>query len=435
MKDYFEYAWKELSRRKGRTIISILGYTIAIGVMVLFVSVLQFSKSAQNEVLSSVGTHFVVFSPYTVSSRMGTDELENTNGQCCPLSLYPLFKNALSEDLSKNALFEDEGFYVGSIRTKVFPPSFIDLAKGISSIRAVSQYLMFRFKDAKDKHLYTVGGLMLEDNVAIKNNSCSSSNLTQGRFLEVNDENKVILEEAYSKARNISVGDSIIVGDFNYTVIGIVSTSIRPAKADVYMTFNEAQRVISTRLSKPLIENEFNLLLVEAESALVQDDAINSLKNIISGYSAISTFNCYKPAAEVMGMNESSVLLLIIIVVIVTLAFSLKTQFSSVVERRHDIGILKIIGWTNRNIVFQIIIESLLQAIIGAIIGCILAWFAIALIPINQLFGMDLPVNVTIPWNISLFCILIALVAGVVGGSLPAIVAARQKPSDILRDI
>ena len=43
-------------------------------------------------------------------------------------------------------------------------------------------------------------------------------------------------------------------------------------------------------------------------------------------------------------------------------------------ERTREIGILKAIGWSNGNVVNQIVTESLIQGVIGGVLGCILGY-------------------------------------------------------------
>ena len=49
--------------------------------------------------------------------------------------------------------------------------------------------------------------------------------------------------------------------------------------------------------------------------------------------------------------------------------FAAKSQLISVVERRGDIGVLKAIGWSGRQVVTLLLAESVIQGLIGGLLG------------------------------------------------------------------
>jgi putative ABC transport system permease protein len=196
----------------------------------------------------------------------------------------------------------------------------------------------------------------------------------------------------------------------------------------------DAIEVINMRMTEPPIRDEANLILVEVKSSTRQDEAIQSVKHACPDL-VVSTYACYRPAAAVMGINEGAAWLLTAILGTSAVALALKSQLSSVIERRREIGILKSIGLTNGNILAQILAESVLQAVAGGVIGCLLAAAVLMLAPIKALGGIATPVAVSLsPWVMT-GGVVLAILGGIIAGVFPALSAARQQPADALRSI
>jgi putative ABC transport system permease protein len=253
-----------------------------------------------------------------------------------------------------------------------------------------------------------------------------------GRFLLPQDSGRVMVEEAYALLKKIRINDSITISNRAFTVTGIVNTGIRPVKANIYMIDRDAERAVQNRLRSCAIGNRTNVLLVEAQNAKVHDSAMKSIKALFPSL-AFSSYNCYKSAATAMGLNETAVWTLTIVITTAALALSMKTQLTSVVERRRDIGILKSIGWSDGHVVSQILVESALQAILGGLLGCLLGAALMAFPPFGMPDrGMVLFHGPIFP-GILAAGFVISLFGGVLAGSLPAFLAARQQPADALR--
>jgi len=143
---------------------------------------------------------------------------------------------------------------------------------------------------------------------------------------------------------------------------------------------------------------------------------------------------------------------LIAIVVAILVAF--KTMAGNIAERAQELGILKAVGWTNRNVVSQLMGESVAQCFLAGILGlCIALVAAYGLsfmkvsIPIpwemsptphflpgggDQIFK-TLRLPVAIPWTLAIFAILLSVVIGGVTGGLLGRHISRIKPSEVLR--
>ncbi len=108
-------------------------------------------------------------------------------------------------------------------------------------------------------------------------------------------------------------------------------------------------------------------------------------------------------------------------------------MFISVTQRTREIGLRKAIGATDKNIMFQFLIESSILTsfggIIGIIFGIILTW--IISIIVSSLLNMQFPFYISIP--AILLGVSVSILVGAIFGVYPAIKASKKSPIKSLR--
>lgn len=326
----------------------------------------------------------------------------------------------------------NEAFLANTVVTKLLPISLVgEVRKHSDLIQDASPYLLYRFKHDLDGHLFTVGGFDPANDQAVGTTCCAKGDITEGVFIKPGDSGLVLLEQGYAVGHGLKTGDSVLVASETFRAAGIVNPGVRPAKADIYMIFHDAERVINRRIKSPLLQ-EMNILLVQVTDSQKQEAAIEKVKSIMQEGVATS-YACYKPAVEVMGMNEMSVWLISVVLGMGAVFLSMKSQLASVVERRHDIGILKAIGWTNNLVVRQILLESGIQAFLGGILGCTTGVILIYFVPIKAMIGIQARLDPSVSPIVLISALFLAAIGGITAGALPAWSAARQNPADELR--
>jgi putative ABC transport system permease protein len=99
----------------------------------------------------------------------------------------------------------------------------------------------------------------------------------------------------------------------------------------------------------------------------------------------------------------------------------------SVTERTREIGIVKALGATRRNILTQFLIEAVIICQFGGIVGIVLG------IVIGNVVAALVGGEFLIPWAWILLGIVTCMIVGLVSGIYPAIKAARLDPIEALR--
>ena len=116
----------------------------------------------------------------------------------------------------------------------------------------------------------------------------------------------------------------------------------------------------------------------------------------------------------------------------------MNTMFAAISQRIKDIGVLRLLGYKRRQILFSFLLESLVIALVGGTAGCLLGtladgWTATSILSGHSGAGKFVILKLVVDAQILGVGILIALGMGLIGGLLPALAAMRLKPLEALR--
>jgi ABC-type antimicrobial peptide transport system permease subunit len=410
------YLIKELYYRRRRTRTAVLGLSIGIAVLMTINALSAAYREASREPLKDIGADITI-------QRSG-DVPEELTGAVFPCSAVAIHKEEV-EKIQRLPGIEGLG---QAVLLWVFDKARFSVVLGVDTRSPAGPSLLRSF-------------------------------VTEGRFLEA-EKSEAVVEVAYARQFDIRLGDMVSLADNEYPVVGMVDAS-RAAKiavANVYLPLAEAQKIAAASKQVQAVSafgpNDVNLLFLKVDQKQVADVAAAS-KTIMGKQATVATPDSFlRQLGSLFALSDkfSSAASLIAIVVACLIVF--KTMAGNITERAKEIGILKTVGWTNRNVVIQILGESLAQCFLGGILGLIIAFavsfglgFVEVRIPIpwemcptphflpgggDPIFKtLRLPVHV--PWNLALLGILLStLVGGITGGLLSRHIS-RITPSEVLR--
>jgi putative ABC transport system permease protein len=114
---------------------------------------------------------------------------------------------------------------------------------------------------------------------------------------------------------------------------------------------------------------------------------------------------------------------------------AVNTAAMAVRERRHEMAVMRAIGFTRNSIVGRILVEGLIVGIIGGVLGCGLAYLGFELLPrVAGALG-PLALAMTLSPRIVAYSFLIAALIGAASGFIPATLATRGDIATELRAI
>ncbi len=116
---------------------------------------------------------------------------------------------------------------------------------------------------------------------------------------------------------------------------------------------------------------------------------------------------------------------------------TMNTMFSAIAPRQRELATLRALGFNRRTIIGSVVLESAIIALAGGAVGLLLS------LPVNGLSSgtvnwstfSELAFTFRVDGVVALFGFTVALVAGIYGGAIPAIRAARKPITTALREI
>ena len=266
----------------------------------------------------------------------------------------------------------------------------------------------------------------------------------EGRLLRSDDKGKIMLGNDF--INDDGFGEGFRVGkkvklkgetEKEYEIVGILKkTGSFQVNSVVFLTNDDMKELFG-------VDDEIDLIVVRVEDKdKINDVAFEierKLRNDRNEKVGEESFSVQTPLQALSAVN--TVLNIINLIVIGIAAISLlvggvgiaNVMYTSVLERRKEIGVMKSIGAKNKDVLSIFIIESGLLGLVGGILGAFLG-LGIALGAsgiASSALGIDF--NVVISWPLILGAIAFSFFIGILSGLLPALQASKLKVVEALR--
>lgn len=146
-----------------------------------------------------------------------------------------------------------------------------------------------------------------------------------------------------------------------------------------------------------------------------------------SGFTVLAGNHNLESSDSILGLLTKLIAGVAAISLLVSGIGIMNVMLVSVSERKHEIGIRKAVGATNRQILSQFMIESTVLSLWGGVIGIGLAFF------IELMLRLFTDLKPVITWEVVVLATGVSLLVGIVFGTVPAVKAARKDPIEALR--
>jgi putative ABC transport system permease protein len=165
----------------------------------------------------------------------------------------------------------------------------------------------------------------------------------------------------------------------------------------------------------------------------VSDANTQTLKSDVSGFADAKVqtrdefkANFIKPIKKILNLLYA----LLALSVIVSLVGIINTLVLTVYERTRELGMLRAVGMTRRQVRMMIRYESIVTALMGAALGIVVGVFLAALVT-QALSGQG--IVFAIPWLQLVYFVLAAILVGILAAVIPARRAARLNVLEALQ--
>lgn len=385
-------SFKNLGRKKSRSVLTVMGIAIGVASVVLIASIGDIGKYTINEELNSLGVGGVMISG---------------NKKIAGAQLRDEHLAAIRQS--------------GSVDSAI--PIVVDYTK--SYMRELMLDTVVWGIDYGANQVISLEALY--GRLITKNDVISSKRIC------VVDQN---IANAYYKRDNI-VGKTIalqfVSGHEDFEIVGVVASGgslMQGLMGDLIPSFIYLPYSTMQELSG---KDSFDQIAVKIKDGVdggVAGAQLVSAANQVSGVNGFKAENMFNQKNKLNGVLDIVTLVLSLIagVSLIVAGLSIMTvMLVSVNERTREIGIKKSIGANRHNILLEFLVEAFTISMLGSIIGTIVG---IALIVVGCLpFGIPVRLNM----ELIVFCIIFSVFIGVVFGVYPASVAAKLKPVDALR--
>lgn len=401
--DYFRIAVSNLFKRKLRSWLTVIGIFIGIMAVVGLVSLSQGMENAILEEFKKMGTNRIVLSP-------GGAAMGPVGGFMSPTKFH-------------------QGDY-----------DAVKKARGIELAVAVyseSAYITF----GRETKQQLVWGFPTDSDSLAFYKTQSMFNVGKGRMLRPSDKYKVVIgwniaNDLFDK--EIKVGDTIYINAKPFMVAGInekkggaISSddAIRIPIETAREVFGEPSEVTAIFVK---VREDFNVDTV-AENLKKRLRNYRDVKEGEEDFSVQTAAQAIAAFETILGVVQAVLVGLAAISLLVGGVGIMNTMYTSVIERTHEIGIMKSVGARNSMIMVIFMIESGLLGMLGGAIGVVLGLGIGKAAEIVALqYGVE-SLKAYMGAPLILGALLFAFVVGATAGTLPAIQAAKLNPVDALR--
>jgi putative ABC transport system permease protein len=244
--------------------------------------------------------------------------------------------------------------------------------------------------------------------------------IIEGRMFRPGLREVVVSRSISKRFKDAKVGDQIKIGRSTWSVVGIFDASRTAYDSEIWADYNE----VSGEFERPI----YSSLLIRC----ADQSSLDNVRQRLAGDRRLQldVFGQKEYFESQSGTATPIKVLGYLIAIIMSIGSSfavMNTMYAATAYRTKEIATLRVLGFKKSSVMLSFVFESLLLGILGGILGCILA------LPMNGISTgtgnfttfSEVAFEFRVTPQLMAEGILFAAVMGVVGGLLPARLAAR----------
>ncbi|MFZ7120478.1 MAG: ABC transporter permease [Eubacteriaceae bacterium] len=209
--------------------------------------------------------------------------------------------------------------------------------------------------------------------------------------------------------------------------------------SDIYISLESAKKIIEEnyRLAK-----ELNIKTNTYDTVLIYADEMDNVKEILKtvrsyGFQANSNTEWIEDMQSQQRSQQGQLAAIGLVSLIVSAIGIANTMMTSILERKKEIGVMKVIGVSINKIRSLFLVESALIGMIGGIVGVLISHLIGYMLSTGgeniNFLGMSGGMKLIIPIWLDVASLGIAILVGVISGVLPTRSITRMSPIEAIR--
>jgi putative ABC transport system permease protein len=396
MKGMLSFIFKNIKRRKLRSWLTIIG--IIVGVFAI-VSLMSLSQSLENKISSKF-------------DQLGARKIEI-------VSKY----SSYGTSSSSQALSEDDIAVLEKIP---------DLEKVIGSIKSSVSIEYNRI----NKHLTLTGydcdnieDMFYQENLEI----------LKGKQIVSEKSKEIVIGYGFYGdydnvfGKKLDVGDSLEINSHSYKIVGILEDTGGQGNFNIYISMTNIRDI--TGAEDKVVDKIYAIV----KENKVLEEVSERIQNKLESFRDSDDFSITTPQKTAEKRKETLKVVSIVVIGIAAISLLvggigiLNSMYTSVVERKKEIGVMKAIGAKRSDILKLFLLESGIIGFVGGLIGSIVG-FVVAFLVSFVATLLQFEIVFSLSFDILLIALGFSFVVGIISGFWPAYKASKQEPVECLRE-
>ena len=254
--------------------------------------------------------------------------------------------------------------------------------------------------------------------------------IAEGRLLRPGLHECIVSHRIAERFVHCRVGESFQSGKTTWHVVGIFDAQQTAYESEIWVDADEARSVFRRDFYGSVLVRPVTTAGAETLKQRMLADRLLSVK-------VQTETEYYRDQTQSAGLFQFLAWFLAIIMTIGAVFAAMNTMYAAVGGRTREIGTLRVLGFRRRQIYASFLMESVVLSLLGGLLGCVISLMFNFLS--TGTFSQNTFAEVAFQFRVTPRMMgtgmLFALVMGMLGGLLPARMAARKPVLDALRAV
>jgi putative ABC transport system permease protein len=260
----------------------------------------------------------------------------------------------------------------------------------------------------------------------------------QGRLLTPEDEgsNVVVFGSDLARKQNAAIDGTVEIRGERFTVVGILEPTLTQPDTMAMIPLQAARQLMAASLPKSIQDaispdELISQVVVYPKPGVNDAELAARIEREVDNVQTLTGAEFDEQVGSFTGIFNAIIIGVAVISLVVGGLSVINTMAMSVAERTREIGIKRAIGGSRRRIIRELVTEAAVIGFIGGVIGLVLG--AVVVVFANEAGRDSGTVLFDLTPGTAIFAVAFSTILGMLAGVIPAWSAARLDPVEALR--